>query len=350
MWIWITCLVVLIICFIVAWRMLVNSYDPNNEDKRFRLFNSFSPSDISYYTETMKSMRTKLKSLEDKSEYYESQIERLNKKLKVFEKGAPPAFMQSPGMSRIKDEEEEDWKELYYEENAKKEKIENELESSHKEIEFLEEELIKLKSQVEKAAQKENAHNNHEEEITSLRSIIAELQKEKDSAAQLQKLFADQKKQLEEATRSLQILKSENETLQSGLASMTSRQSETEMSVKKIGELENQLKTLAEEKESLEKKLSELILENQHLQERLHHETELKDHFEETANSLATVKNENEGLHRQIAEMATRQSQIEGKILYLTELENKVTKYEEDKLKMIADLEMILSQTRYTHS
>lgn len=376
MWIWITCLVVLVICFIIAWRMLMSSYNLNNTDeKKFRLFGSLSPSDISFYTETIKSMRSKLKSLEDRGEYYENQIEKLNKKIKSFEK-TPAVFPQQNGYHGFKDEEE-DWKELYYAENNKKEKLENELDASHQEIEFLEEQLVEIKTRLEKATEAQIINKNREEEVQSLHKTIGDLQKGIEEAAHLQALFEKQKNQLEETSQSLktiraekealerklqtqnqleetlktyQSFKSENEDLKNKLHEMNARQLQITEKINQVNNLESRLQSLSEEKVSAEKKLAASILENQKLQQLLQHETELKRHFEETANSLVTVRNENEGLQRQIAEMASRQSEIEGKILYINELENKVSKFEEDKLKMIADLEMLLSQSRFNHS
>lgn len=434
MWIWIVCLVVLVICFIIAWRMLMNSYDLNNTDeKKFRLFGSMSPSDISFYTETIRSMRSKLKSLEDKSEYYESQIDSLNKKLRVFEKKSPTSAPLQVHPHALMDEEGEDWKELYYAENGKKEKLENELDASHQEIEFLEEQLVNVKNELEKAVSGAADNKKQDEEIAALRRTIDELHKGIEEAAQLQKLFEEQKKQLEEATQSLntvkaekeelerqlrqkavaqaaseekikslldvekqlealqkekekatlqalevsqqnqslavklqeaaqqkahlegtiqsyQSFKTENDDLKNRLHEIALHQPEIEKKINQFNELEQHLKTLAEEKADSEKKLAEAIRQNENLERELQRETELKQHFEEAANVLATVRNERDGLQRQVAEMTARQSEIEGKILYINELENKVSKYEEDKLKMIADLEMLLSQSRFNHS
>lgn len=378
MWIWIACLVVLVICFIIAWRMLMNSYNLNNSDeKKFSLFGSLSPSDISFYTETIKSMRSKLKSLEDRGEYYENQIDKLNKKIKVFEKKSPAPFSRQDAFHGPADEEEEDWKELYYAENHKKEKLENELDASHQEIEFLEDQLVEIKTQLEKATAAQSLHKSREEEIQSLRNTISELHKGIEEAANLQVLFEKQKNQLEETSQSLktikaekeelerklqaqnqleetlkiyQSFKSENEVLKNKLQEMNAHQLQIEEKINQVHQLESHLQTLAAEKVSAEEKLAASILQNQKLQQQLQRETELKQRFEETANSLVTIRSENEGLQRQIAEMASHQSEIEGKILYINELEARVSKYEEDKLKMIADLEMLLSQSRFNHA
>lgn len=270
MWIWIICLIVLIVCFVIAWRMMMNSYDLLPSEKKFSLFQSFSPSDISYHLETLRSMKSKMKSLEDKSDYMESQLEKLNQKLKGAEKGdTQGTFSPFPKANAVK-QDEEDWKELYYEENSKKEKLENDLDIAQQEIEFLRESLNK---------------NNHRSDETSV------LQNEYDLRLQ-------------------------------------------------------DIQSLQEEIKNLQQRLSNTGMQNNELRLQLEKETQQRKQHEEARNQAITLKSENEGLRRQITEMGMRQSEIEGKLIYMNELEKKVTLYEEEKSKMIADLEMMLNQNR----
>ncbi len=272
MWIWIICLIVLVVCFVIAWRMMMNSYDLLPSEKKFNLFQSFSPSDISYHMETLRSIKAKMKSLEDKSDYFESQIQKLNQSMSGSSKsGNNNQF--NPFVQALPKQDEDDWKELYYDENSKKEKLENELDVAQQEIEYLQESLEK------------SQHKS--QEILSL---------EKEYQLRLQQI----------------------ETLE-----------------KQVRELHQNLEHAQKHQEDLKSQLNR--------------EIQQKKQFEEAGNNYITLKSENEGLRRQISEMGMRQSEIEGKLLYMNQLESKVSAYEEEKTKMIADLELMLNQSKIHH-
>lgn len=270
MWIWIICLIVLIVCFVIAWRMMMNSYDLLPSEKKFSLFQSFSPSDISYHLETIRSMKSKMKSLEDKSDYLESQLEALNQKLNGSGTVNHPGNFNPFPKSNFAKQDEEDWKEMYYEENAKREKFENDLDTAQQEIEYLHEKLNK---------------NN----------------------------------QVTDASNTLK--------------------SEYDAALKENESLHHQVKELLQKFSDTGRQVDELRLQ-------LEREIYQRKQLEESSQHLITFKNENEGLRRQITEMGMRQSEIEGRLLHMNELEKKVFLYEEEKTKMIADLEMMLNQSK----
>lgn len=499
----------------------MNSYDEIPAQRRFGLFQSFSPSDISYHMETLRSLKAKLKSLEDKSEYYESQIEKLNKKLKLAEKEPIPVFLNGGSHPSVKQEPEEDWKELFYEENEKKEKLENELDIAQQEIEYLQNELEKANRDTKKISPHEklitteelqvlhdtiselrNRLNKAHEESESLKEqlrnelnlrqqkeeqihFLSGLKDENDNllnqvsvlrekhqdllaqhfnasglndkmqiyeskAAKLQEELAEASKKQEELNHRLQLeieqknalamdaqilqsVRAENEELKNQIEQLAAVQARYDEKIRLQQLLEEKIKgadeekarlfqtisDLKQEKSSLEDELknearikSELqreaesllplkseneellrrmtdavarqsVLEgklalmsdvenkmrdteqqivkirqtllvaeekNAELERLLRLESEQKEKFEEAATSLLVYKNENEGLRRQITEMASRQSEIEGRLLHLKELEIKVSRYEEEKSKMINGLQQMLNQSKFEDS
>lgn len=442
MWIWIISLIVLIVCFIIVWRLFItgyNSVSSDSSDRKLSLFHSFSPSDVPYNLETMRSLKSKLKSLEDKSDYYADQIERINKKIKSFEKDRFPPFIKSPEheVSIVK-EKDEDWKELFYEENEKKEKLENELDSAMQQIESLQAELEKYasadsgemkkmyddlmqkaendKQKIEElqnelrareillqqhATDTKTADIDHEEletlnqkitelmaenhelkqritdtdisrnEINSRLDYINELEKKvsgqriemsqlelKLSQEKTHQEYMDQqlqreiqlRRQAEEIAHSIDAYKSETEDLRYQLQEWEKKRSELEAKDNYILNLENKMTEQESQLFHIKQELTDISGRREYLELELQRETRLRQQYQETASSLQVLKNENEGLRRQIAEMVGRQSEIEGKLLQMKELEEKVTLFEDEKSRMIANLEMILKQSKIQDS
>lgn len=433
MWIWIICLVVLIVCFIVALRMLINSYDVIPADKKFRLFNSFTPSEISYHMESIPALRSKIRSLEDKTDYFQSQLEKINNKLKLDEKNGTMKKVATPIPAFASDEIEEDWKELFYEENEKKEKLENALDVAEQEIEYLQAELEKVKQggQTEHHKNLESSANgiadmqqsiedlarqlmaattenqrlqqqlhaaavdkeNHStmasenealkqenqtlqsrlteleagrsgtdvtEQVVEMESSIAQLKKERsEQQLALEQLLHSREKLLsklnqEEAQRvklqedaaSAAALRDENRVLTERIQTLTERQAGLDDRERAFSEVRNRISELEEESQRMRVTLEEKTRREAELQQQLTHESAQRNRLEEAANHLVTLRSENEGYRRQIAEMAARQSEIEGRLLHLKELEQKVMAFEQEKSKMISNLEQLLQQSK----
>lgn len=268
MWIWIVSLLVLIACFIFAWRMLLTNFDMLPNEKKFSMFKNYSPADISYNQETLRGIKSKLRTLEDQNAYYELQFTKLQQRLKQIEE---EGLVQVGGVAKQNDGE--DWKEMYYEENEKKEKLENELDATQQRLDTLEEELKTLKDNSAEFNALKSDHDARLNEIQSLQNAIGELQQQLDGAAQREK------------------------------------------------DLEVQLQKEINRRQQLEK--GETI--------------------------QTSLKSENEGLRRQITEMTQKHAEIEKKLMKLNELESRVAMYEEEKLKMITDLEMMLHQSKTHH-
>lgn len=267
MWIWwIISLVVLIACFIFAYRVIVSSYEFLPDDgKNFLRFRRNNSSEESAKNDLIWEVRNKLQKMEENSTFYEIQFSKLTERLKALEQlnQQSQLLLQEKG-------DEEDWKEMYYEENELKEKLENELD--------------------------------------------------------------EVKQKLEEATAKLNSLE-ENNSRWAGLQSdYDARLNDLQSMQNNIGNLQRQLEAATgREKELQQSLLQEVMIRKQN--------TELQ-------NAQARLQSENDELRRQIVEMNQKEKSREGDITRLNELESKLLLYEEEKAKMIADLEQMFNQNK----
>ncbi|MBN9350998.1 MAG: hypothetical protein J0H55_09960 [Chitinophagaceae bacterium] len=267
MWIWIVSLIVLIACLIFAWRMMVSNFNLLSNDKKFSMFKNFTPSDLSYLQETLRTIKSKMKTIEDQNAYYELQFNKIQEKLNLMSSGKTQPVTSSV---KEKSQDEEDWKELFYEENEKKEKLENELDAAQQELESLKEEMESMKKDSGEFSTLKSDYDARLNDIQSMQNTILELQRE------------------------------------------------LEASVERGKELEIQLQK----------------------------EARMRQQSSQTESEYVSLKSENEGLKRQITEMAIKQAEVEKKLMKFNELESKVNVYEEEKTRMIADLELMIQQTR----
>lgn len=267
MWIWwIISLVVLIACFIFAYRVIVSSYEFLPDDgKNFLRFRRNNSSEESAKNDLIWEVRNKLQKMEENSTFYEIQFSKLTERLKALEQ----LNQQSQPLLQEK-EDEEDWKEMYYEENELKEKLENELDAV--------------------------------------------------------------KQKLEETTAKLNSLE-ENNSRWAGLQSdYDARLNDLQSMQNNIGNLQRQLEAATQrEKELQQSLLQEVMIRKQN--------TELQ-------NAQARLQSENDELRRQIVEMHQKEKNREADITRLHELESKLLLYEEEKAKMIADLEQMFNQNK----
>jgi len=271
MWIWwIISLLVLIACFIFAYKAIVSSFDFLPADKRSIFFfkrdipiESTSPRK----SEEMWEVEKHLQKVEENSTFYELQFTKLQERLKALE---AQLESQPQKQSFQKKEEEEDWKELYYDENEAKEKLENELDATRQKLEEV-----------------ENKLNSFEENNTKWNS-----------------------------------LKSDYDARLNDLQSMQNN----------LGLLERKLEAAAAREKELE--LSLLT------------EIKTKKQYAQLDSNYAAVKSENENLRRQIVELNKKEREMKSGVSRLKELESRLAIYEEEKAKMIANLEQMVNQNK----
>ncbi len=267
MWIWwILSLFILIACFIFTYRMIVSSYDFLPADKRlFMGFKRNHNPENSSQQESLKNLKSKLKSVEENNSYYEIQFSKFQQRLKTLEE-LYNNQQQKPLMP--KGEEEENWKEIYYEENEAKEKLENELDA--------------IRQKLEDAENKVGELEKNKSEWSSLRS---------DYDARL---------------NDLQSMQNNLEVLQRQLEASTDR----------------------------EKEMEQLLLV----------EINFKKQYTQLEKEHVRLKSENEEVRKQLIEMSKRETEMEQRTAHAKELESRIAIYEEEKSKMLSDLEQMMSQ------
>jgi chromosome segregation ATPase len=249
MWIWwIVSLIVLIACIIFAYRMIVSSYEFLPVDKRYfsGLFKNQANTETgSLQKDSLKVLKNKVQSVEDSSTFYQIQLTKFQQRLKALEdlnvsKVAPEVISKQKEA-----EKEEDWKEMYFEENEVKEKLENELDLTKQ---MLEEAKNKLKESLE----------------NSFRAV------------QLQSDY-------EAGSQDLHSLENEIELLQNQLSASTERERELEQLLlseitirEKYSMLQKEYVQLQSEADNLRRRMTEINKKDMNLEMRLAHLTELE--------------------------------------------------------------------------
>ena len=247
MWIWwIVSLIILIACIIFAYRMIVSSYEFLPVDKRYFLGFFKNPANTetgSSQRDSLKVLKNKVQSVEDSTTFYQIQFTKFQQRLKALEdlnvSKVVPEVISKPK------EKEEDWKEMYYEENEEKEKLENELDLTKQ---ILEEAKNKLKESLE----------------NSFRSV---------------QLQSDYERRLHD----LHSLENEIELLQNQLSASTERERELEQLLlseitirEKYSMLQKEYVQLQSEADDLRRRMGELSKKDMNLEMRLAHLTELE--------------------------------------------------------------------------
>lgn len=268
MWIWwIISLVVLIACFIFAYRVIVSSYDfmPGNKKNFLSFKNGNSSGNESAKTEEIWDLKNKLKKVEENSSFYEIQFSKMQQRLKTLEE----QYNNQP-LKASQPEDEEDWKEMYYEENEVKEKLENELDISKQKLEEVESKLNSIEENSSKWISLQSDYDARLNDLQSMQNNIGLMQRQLEAAVMRER------------------------------------------------ELEQSL-------------LAEIHIRKQHTQLQIEH---------------TRLQSENEELRRQVVEMHKKEKELEGGISRLNELESRLAFYEEEKARMIADLEQMVNQNK----
>ena len=217
--------------------------------------------------ETIWDLKNQLQKVEENSSFYELQFSKLQQRLKALE--AQYENQQSP-LIAPKKEDEEDWKEMYYEENERKEKLENELDVTKQKLEEVENKLNSVEENNSKWSGLQSEYDARLNDLQSMQNNIALLERQLEAAA--------------------------------------AREKELELSL--ITEI------------NAKKQYSQLESEN------------------------ARLKIENDDLRKEIVQISKKEKELEGGISKLKELENRLAIYEEEKAKMIADLELMVNQNK----
>jgi len=178
MWIWwILSLIVLIACTIFAYRMIVTSYEFLPIDKRsFWRFgkDNFTASVAPAQKESLRAIKNKLQIVEDNAAFYQSQFTKLQERLKALEEVSHPKT--NIEVVNSSDEEDEDWKEMFYEENEAKERLENELDAANKILEDAQARLKEFAQNTSYNVQLQSGNDSRLHQVDSLQHQLELLQ------------------------------------------------------------------------------------------------------------------------------------------------------------------------------
>jgi predicted nucleic acid-binding Zn-ribbon protein len=263
---WIISLIVLIGCFIFAYRMIVSTYEYLPEGKKHLMVfrkNSVVES-TSVKGEIIWDLKNKLQQMEENASFYEIQFSKLQQRLKTLE---VQQISQQQKNSNVDDEE--NWKDLYYEENEIKEKLENELDTALRKLEVVENKLNSIEETNSNSVALQSEYDARLNEIVSLQNNIDTLERKIEAAVGREKelgqlLNAENriKSQYEQLKHDLTRLKIENEDLRKQIVEMDKREKEFENNVARLHELESKLSVYEEEKFRMITTLEQMVQQN----------------------------------------------------------------------------------------
>ncbi len=193
MWIWwIISLIVLIACIIFAYRMIVSSYEFLPADKRFFFgFNRHPTTSTNFpdHPDALKILRNKVQHVEDNTTFYHIQFSKFQDRLKIIEEKVAmnPQKINTAPVSTSSFEDEEDWKELYYEENSKKELLENELDFTKQALEEAENKLKEIEGKTDRWTQLQSDYELRMNDLQSMQNEIMHLQRQLEASLEREK-------------------------------------------------------------------------------------------------------------------------------------------------------------------
>jgi chromosome segregation ATPase len=252
--------------------MIVSTYEFLPAEKRYFLGFYKNPSSESGPLQrgTLNALDRKVQVVEDNSTFYGIQFSKLQDRLKVLEE---LTLKPSENLPReANEEDEENWKELYYEENSVKEKLENDLDYTRQ---LLEEAENKLKNSSEKdlrAIELQSEYETTLHDLHSLQNHIGLLQRQLEASAErekeLEKLLLSEITLREKYSR-LQgdfiELQSDADDLRRRIVDLNKKDVDLQIKVIHIHELESKLTFCEEEKMNLKTNLDQLLQQNRAL-------------------------------------------------------------------------------------
>ena len=305
MWLWwVISLLILVSCIIFAWRMIASSYEFLPVDKKF--FVKFNKKRTDHFLEHSRSefypsLNHTTKNPEDSNAFYQIQFAKFNERLRALEDRValqPASSVTRSGAAS----DEEDWKELYYEENEAKAKLENELDNLHQQMEQLQASL--KENEIEDWKEMYYAENELklklENELDIIKLNYAEAQAALDTSSEMVAELSLLKSEYENSRNNIQGLKKTMNLLQKRLSASAERENE----------LENLL-------------ISEIIV---------------REKYAMLQSKYSRLQIEANDLEQRIMEQSQREMNLEVRLMRLNELESKLAICEEEKLKLKAQL------------
>lgn len=273
MWLWwVLSLIILVICLIFAVRIFTTSRNLHKqvlEEGNALDIKIKSPKRSIFKADPQEQailiLKTRLQEVLSNSDRYLDQLNKLTIRLEALETWKL--------ISRQKrTDPNEDWEELYYEAQAKRELLENELDLTQQTLQQVEEKMLELE-------RKELAHRETmsdlegqldniralQERIDQLeRTIEGSKERERDLQLQLDQELSD-KEQYRLMEKDFIRLQSESDQLRRTLQELGTRNRLAEQKISRLRELESTLDATEYEKSDLRKTVEEIIMENESL-------------------------------------------------------------------------------------
>ena len=270
MWIWwIVSLIVLIACVIFVYRVIVSSNDFLPPDKKlFPRYKKTVASDnaSTAQQDAIKAFKNKTQSTGENTSFYEIQFSKFQKRLKALE---DQYSTQQQQVNIQPKEDEEDWKEMYYEENEAKQKIENELDETRQKIEEAEYKLISIEENNHKWIALQSDYDARLNDLQSLQNNIDLMQRQLEAAAEREKELEEIllseitiKKKYSQLESDYTSLQSETEDLRRQVVEMSSKERHLEVRLARLNELESKLALHEEEKAKMISEMESMVREN----------------------------------------------------------------------------------------
>ena len=215
MWIWwIVSLIILIACIVFAYRMIVSSYEFLPADKKsLPRLGKKNPraKALSSQAESSGNLNSRLQSLEETNAFHEIQFSKFLQRLKSIEDRFNNT--SQPNIA-FRNSDDEDWKEMYYEENERKEKLENELDQTRQQLETNEILLQELRKNNSVRVSMLSDHEATAHDIQSMQQAIDMMQRKIMAASEREKELEQLLSAEIEAKKTYSRLESEQRRLQ----------------------------------------------------------------------------------------------------------------------------------------
>ena len=253
--IWVISLIVIIATFVLVYKMLVTSSEFFSSDKLSPLKSlKAGHSRDKFYRQSLSLLNSKIKSLEDSNAYYEIQFSKLQLQINSGQNIHQAMQTQTEPPTLIK-EEEEDWEEMYYQENEQKVQIENELDKTLQALDQLRQKLLNQEEKNENLGALRSNYDARMIELKSMQNQMNGLEKKLEGAAErehelntlLQKEI-DLKKVYAKMEKENVRLRSETQDQKRQLTEMYAKEKEFSKQLAQTRELQSQLGMYENEK------------------------------------------------------------------------------------------------------
>ena len=244
----------------------MSSYDWLPADKNNFLSFKKTPSSKSTSgpPEAIWDLKNKLRKVEENSSFYEIQFSKMQERIKALESQYELSQQQV-----LPQKNEEDWKEMYYEENAVKEKLENELDLAHQKLEKLQKQIDDADQSKSEWSALKSDYDARLNDLQSMQNNIELLQRQLEAAAIREKELElslvseiNAKKQFSHLESVNARLKSENDDLRNQIVQIHQKEKELAGKLSRLNELESRLAIYEEEKAKMIASLEMMVNQN----------------------------------------------------------------------------------------